>query len=503
MPVHLEHEEPERPSRTRIELGYLVRIGLISILLFAGFFAAVLVWRSRHPEKEKLTLRVFPEGKDQIAYLRSKRWSVPEPLPGDYVEVKGSFTDLLDLLRHGIPTAAVVNVVRQDTVPPFYPDYEGLMARLDSLIALRPEIVRKVAVGRTAFRKRTIWGFEVSAGFGGLREKPAVLFMGTLHAREPAGAFVCLGILRDLLERADDPRVHNWLQGLDIWIVPVVNPDGYDYVIHRARAFPWWRKNLRDNNGDSRFEPEVDGVDLNRNFDFDWRKGGSGKHFTWFYRGPAPASEPEVQAVQRLARKERFIFAIDFHSFGQMVMFPWARELTPPDGNLLRSLAQELARRIPRLKDKKTYRIVALDGQAGQSANWLYARFRTMAFIVEVGSDYFPDRPTLEKLVRNQLPAVHFALDRALGASVRGHVREAGSGKPLAAMIQIGDDFSPIVSPTVSDSVTGFFCRLVAPGEYGVTAMCDGFRTKTVPGIVVRKGRPATVEIRLSRLSTN
>ena len=485
------------------ELRYLARVAGIAIVLFAILYGGIVLWKQRHPGAEKITVRAFPEGEDQLALLRECFGVKPEAASRGYVEFRASFRDLLDLLRRGVPAAAVVEVAPADSVPGFYPDYEAILARVDSLVSLRPGLAKKVVIGHSAFGHRPIVAVRLGAAGKAWPDRPSVLFMGVHHAREPVGAFVCLGILRDLMLHAQENRVRRWLDELNIWIVPVINPDGLDYVIHQARTFPWWRKNLHDNNRDGRFEPELDGVDLNRNYDFNWSNGGSGRSFTWFYRGAGPASEPEVQAVARLAEEEHFVLAVDYHSFGQMVMFPWAKELKPPDLLLLRQLAEELASRLPREDGKGHYRTIPLDGQAGQSANFLYARYRTAAFIVEVGEKYFPDRPVLQKLVAAQVKGARFLLDRALGAGLSGHVRDAADGHPLPAMVQAGEDFSPVVAPTTCRRSSGYFHRLLLPGRYDVTVMMDGYASKEIPGVEVPSGRPAKLEVKLRRLGSN
>jgi hypothetical protein len=63
-----------------------------------------------------------------------------------------------------------------------------------------------------------------------------------------------------------DPQVTHLLDTTEVWVVPVANPDGYQYTFTTERL---WRKNLRDNNGDGQIQIG-DGVDLNRNFDSHW-----------------------------------------------------------------------------------------------------------------------------------------------------------------------------------------------------------------------------------------
>ena len=62
--------------------------------------------------------------------------------------------------------------------------------------------------------------------------------------------------------------VKGLLRKNELWFVPIVNPDGYDYTF-TAPATRLWRKNLRDNNGDGAIT-NADGVDTNRNWPEKW-----------------------------------------------------------------------------------------------------------------------------------------------------------------------------------------------------------------------------------------
>ena len=102
-----------------------------------------------------------------------------------------------------------------------------------------------------------------------------------------------------------DPASRTWSTRTELWFVPVANPDGYDYTFTEGNRL--WRKNLRDNDGDGQITG-VDGVDLNRNFAYKWgydNEGSSPDPSSDTYRGPAPNSEPETQALDRLFSRVR------------------------------------------------------------------------------------------------------------------------------------------------------------------------------------------------------
>ena len=140
------------------------------------------------------------------------------------------------------------------------------------------------------------------------KRKPVVLYNSTQHAREWLSTEVTRRLFKYFLDHKNDastdiPRI---LRSTEVWFVPVVNPDGYDYTFVSADT-RFWRKNLRDNNGDDAITVG-DGVDPNRNWVTKWRfdpEGASDDPSSETYRGTAPASEPEVAAYRELMARLR------------------------------------------------------------------------------------------------------------------------------------------------------------------------------------------------------
>ncbi|KHJ95573.1 hypothetical protein OESDEN_04483 [Oesophagostomum dentatum] len=95
-----------------------------------------------------------------------------------------------------------------------------------------------------------------------------------------------------------NPKIQKILDLVDFYILPVMNPDGYEYSRIKNRM---WRKNRRAALCKRQHYHMVccGGVDLNRNFDWFWSSSGSSTdpcHET--YHGPGPCSEPETQVVR-------------------------------------------------------------------------------------------------------------------------------------------------------------------------------------------------------------
>ncbi|KAF9407779.1 hypothetical protein HW555_012313 [Spodoptera exigua] len=97
-------------------------------------------------------------------------------------------------------------------------------------------------------------------------------------------------------------------------IIPVLNPDGYEYSLYKDRL---WKKNRRQ------VSDFCYGVDLNRNFDYNWGKQDSTRsECSNTFCGPAPFSEAETQAFKKLIDGPHFYGYLSIHSAGTKVLFP-------------------------------------------------------------------------------------------------------------------------------------------------------------------------------------
>ena len=123
-----------------------------------------------------------------------------------------------------------------------------------------------------------------------------------------------------------DPTITTLLDRVEVIVIPVVNPDGYEFT-YAPGGYRFWRKNRRDNAG------TCEGVDLNRNWGSDWNGGQSTSTdpCSDIYVGPSSMSEPEVQALADYCLNHGNIRAqIDFHAFSQLILEPRGYTPVPP-----------------------------------------------------------------------------------------------------------------------------------------------------------------------------
>ncbi len=156
--------------------------------------------------------------------------------------------------------------------------------------------------------------------------KPELLITALHHSREPASVTTIVYFLQTLFNKAQTGNLEaNYLlQNRRIWVIPVLNPDGY---LYNQKNYPsgggLWRKNRRPIND------KDTGVDLNRNYgpyDF-WNANNNGsstnpKNET--FRGTAPFSEPEISSLRNFCFSRKFLLAINFHTYGGMLIYPYS-----------------------------------------------------------------------------------------------------------------------------------------------------------------------------------
>lgn len=213
--------------------------------------------------------------------------------------------------------------------------YEGLRAQY-------PRLVSRRQIGSTILGE-AIWAYRF-----GLPDPTNsfnnIVILGLIHAREWISGSVVMHLAKMTAENILDvsnvgpsPSSKRFLQHQALWVIPIHNPDGYRFTWNGDR---YWRKNRR-NTGGGNF-----GIDLNRNYSkgFGLNGGSSGNKSSETYRGTAAFSEPETQAVRDFAATlPRIGGMIDYHSYSQIVLWPWGYTNTaPPDAALYNTIGNDV-----------------------------------------------------------------------------------------------------------------------------------------------------------------
>jgi hypothetical protein len=255
--------------------------------------------------------------------------------------------------------------------------------------------------------------------------KPKLLFVGYHHAREriTAELTLCFAVqtVRGYGVNATITRMLNFSE---IYLVVALNADGFEAVEQNE----WHRKNLHpfdedsdslvdedppdDQDGDGYIEnlqqgngaewevvqwegvdDDVDvslnedwigGVDLNRNYGYEWDApvySGSPDPNAEDFRGPAPFSEPETQAIRNLALQHDFRYSVSFHSGAESISYPWDYTTAPaPHESALREIASDLSQ----LTHASYSQAGAWYTLSGSLDDWMYGNRSTFAFTCEI-----------------------------------------------------------------------------------------------------------------------
>ena len=139
------------------------------------------------------------------------------------------------------------------------------------------------AYGRRLIIGHSVRGRPILAWVEGPSSAPRkVLLIGVIHGNEQAGLAI-----------TSAARVRRPPVGVQVWIIPEVNPDGV-------------AADTRQN---------ADRVDLNRNFPYRWEYTSD----PTFYSGPRPTSEPETRAMMRLVLRIHPAVTITYHQHMDLV----------------------------------------------------------------------------------------------------------------------------------------------------------------------------------------
>ncbi len=407
--------------------------------------------------------------------------------------------------------------------------YEEILAELDSMFQQYPELIteKEPINDMTSIEGRPIYHVKISDNPNVDEDEPEVLYTSLTHAREPGGMMALIFYMYHLLENYDtDDEIKQLVDNTSMYFVPIVNPDGYLYNQETdPNGGGMWRKNRRENYNGSY------GVDLNRNFGYEWGyddSGSSGNPWDQTYRGEEPFSEPETQIIKDLCESREFGFALNYHTYSDLLLYTWGYIEEPcEDDDLLYAYAEQMTQ-----VNNYTFGpgSTTIYPSNGGSDDWMYGEQETknkiMSFTPEVGGSedgFWPASSEIiphcqENLLMNILAAKftgHYAIaeetDPPLIQDTEGYfhldVRRYGleddteytvSVEPLSDNItETGENLvydELELMETIADSVSYVLDENIAQGDSIVylLSMNDGFSTQQ-DTIVKLFGTPVTV----------
>jgi hypothetical protein len=339
-----------------------------------------------------------------------------------FVVVLPAFTATLEKSYESLP----IPMRPLNTAPYEYYTYDNMTKLLVNLSQKNPDIMSLTSLG-TTYEGREIWMVKLSDNVETEEDEPGVLLMGAHHGDEKPSFEVLIFFINYVIETYrmedtdsdgdgvinedpidgldndndgvvdEDPvehRVRDVLGSTEIYLIPMVNPDGVEYG---------WRKNREPNYGADGQSDTITsyGVDLNRNYGYMWNIVYlfPENYFleylqndeSWIYRGEQPFSEIETQSVKSFVETHDISISLSYHDYGQFMIFPWMHtsKHTPHEA-LFRSIGYNMSRinkyelKIYGQYGEKEYLIPRYQGTPGSSENWLYGDQGIIAFTMEL-----------------------------------------------------------------------------------------------------------------------
>jgi carboxypeptidase T len=453
---------------------------LVFLMMFFVNYAALAVPGNYY-------LRIFPENfKEDLRDLNARHYDIAGvDLETQSVDLIVSESDFELLLKEfPMEILAEPGDMSPEKLDPEYKTPQEIETLMAGFAATYPNITSLTSIG-LSFENRDIWAIKISDNPMFVEDEPVVLFNGQHHAREVMSSEVSLDTIEYLCSNyGTDPDVTHWVDSLEIWIIPMLNVDGTNYVWTNDN---WWRKDRFDNPSSSYY-----GIDPNRNYPVFWGScnGSSGNPGDDLYRGQFPRQSVCVDNMLTFEESIMPVLDISYHSYSELVIYPYSCDGDyTPDQAALSTIGQEMAALIERDSGGMGYTpgtcweiLYATDGG---DVDTLYANLGTFAYVIELNSSsqgFQPGWSWRDGTVERLRPAWQYILNRVDGPGVAGLVMDACEGTPIVdAVVNIEEIPLTADEQDRTSNQFGRYFRLLNPGSYHLVVSAPGYPETTLP----------------------
>jgi hypothetical protein len=451
-------------------------------------------------------LAAVPASKETVDLLRENNVDIEHILEGK-IRIWATPEELAMLKRRGLPYTVLHEEMRAerdlhnqwkarrdstlrslgaDAAEPDYHSYNEMVAALQNLKNAYPGICRMVDVGDTV-NGRDIWAVVISDNVNIEENEPEVRLLAGVHGHEWSAVEVTIDIAQYLCQNYSPGSGNDAtfiVQNLETWIIPMLNADNHD----------------------SRIKENARGVNLNKNFD-----GPEGCS----QGNPDCFSEPESQSMRDMfdVLGKRFSVGISYHSGAKCFNSVWNYDCVPPPDEELFWVGRTTCDNDSGIFDEipapnglaDAYDTADLpadwgwtngaewDVLAGDVTDYTYYFWGMLDTTIECTVPSTPNVSQIPTFLRWHRQATLNYLKKAV-QGIHGLVTDAGTGRPLNAMIEIQGNSIPIFT----DPDVGDYHRVLMPGTYTVIVSANGYATQTRSGIRVNANAKTTLNIQLA-----
>ena len=292
-------------------------------------------------------------------------------------------------------------------------NYKEIVDAIDVLKNKNKDIVTVETIGKSV-EGRDLINIKITAVTENELNQPAIVFMGTHHAREHVSTEIPLMLAQYLVDEynSGNKAIQQLLQTRIIHIIPMVNPDGVEWDISTG-TYKMWRKN-RTKNADGTF-----GVDLNRNYGYMWGgEGASANPSSDTYRGPTAFSEPETQAIKKFVEERTNITTLlSFHTFSKLILYPWGHKYDGIQDEADRKVHETMAQAMAKWNGYTPQPSSELYITSGDTTDWSYGEHKIISFTFELDpgtmweGGFYPGQAIVEGVFKKNLPAAMYLIE--------------------------------------------------------------------------------------------
>jgi len=313
-------------------------------------------------------------------------------------------------------------------------DYESMTSELQEIADNYPDISELYNLGSSVL-DRTIWGLKITDNPDIEENEAEVRICGAHHGNEFMSVELPLLLAWYLVENYDDDSyIQDLVDNREIWIIPMVNPDGRE--------------------ASTRYN--ANGVDLNRDYGYLWSgEGGSS----------APFSQPETQVIRDHALDNNFVLSLSYHTTAAYVNYIWNYKEEPaPDDEVVVELSNQYA---------ASTGYTAIRGYV-----WYQTRGDTNDFSYGCRGDIDwtieTENSNIEATWNKNRQAMLDIIDAA-DMGLYGIVTDAYTEEPINATVWVEE----VYWPSFTDPKVGDYHRALPPGSYTVTFQANGYKEET------------------------
>ncbi|MEA1896324.1 MAG: M14 family zinc carboxypeptidase [Bacteroidota bacterium] len=355
-----------------------------------------------------------------------------------------------------------------------YPDYDEYDSIMQTFAQNYPSLCVLDTFGYSE-QGRMLLVVKLSDNATSDEAEPEFFYTSSMHGDETLGFILMLRLIDYFLSNyGTDSRTSNLLDGIELWINPLANPDGFYRTAGRTRY-------------------NANGVDLNRNFP-DPRVGANPDGNDY---------QAETLAMMQFMESRNFVMSANFHSGAEVVNYPWDTWSTRhADDDWFQFISHEYADTV---QDYSTGYMTGFNDGITNGFDWYMITGGRQDYVtyylqgrettIELDNDHYTPESQLNDFWEyNYRSLLNYAYQASYG--IQGVVTDSVTGLPLEAMIElVGHDFDS--SMVFSESGNGLYVRLLNEGSYELTFTSEGYYDRIISGVGVVNYQTTILDVKL------